>query len=306
MKTPTLRTATLLAAAAGLAAVATAPATADPDPDPWTGALAGTALFDDFHYTGNGDGKITQHGWTLKSGTGAPGAPGITWDPDNVSFTPAGTGEMTLRTTTDGTATGTRQAEIYHQRKYRNGTYAARVRFSNAPVSGPDGDQMVQTFFSVSPLVRPMDPDYSELDFEYLPNGGWGEPNSILHATSWETYQPDPWVMENTYNVSRASYAGWHDLMITVDNKNIKYYVDGKLFATHGEPYLPESDMSINLNQWIIPGGLVADRTPRAYDEKVDYVYYAKDEVLTPRQVRQRVAAYRMSGTDFQDTVPAP
>ena len=36
--------------------------------------------------------------------------------------------------------------------------------------------------------------DYSEYDFEYLPNGGRGETTDILYTTSWE------------------SYAGWHDL----------------------------------------------------------------------------------------------
>ena len=38
---------------------------------------------------------------------------------------------------------------------------------------------------SPSPRCRfDLDPDYGELDFEYLPNGGWGEPSNILYTTT--------------------------------------------------------------------------------------------------------------------------
>ncbi|NUK13694.1 hypothetical protein HRW18_38320, partial [Streptomyces lunaelactis] len=43
---------------------------------------------------------------------------------------------------------------------------------------------------------------------------------------------------------------------------------------------------------------------PRAYDQKVDYVLHVKDQVLTPAQVADRIAAYRAAGTTFEDTVP--
>ncbi|CAM5394841.1 hydrolase [Streptomyces badius] len=38
--------------------------------------------------------------------------------------------------------------------------------------SGPDGDRIVQTFFTINDLKAPMADDYAEYDFEYLPNGG--------------------------------------------------------------------------------------------------------------------------------------
>ncbi|WP_407562614.1 cellulose binding domain-containing protein [Streptomyces sp. 184] len=269
-----------------------------PDPN-------GPALFDDFDYTGHTDARLGQRGWTVRSGGGGPGAPGVGWAPEQVTFPGDGAAAvLNLRTSTDGTAAGTRQTELYHQRKFQQGTYAARVRFSDAPVSGPDGDQMVQTFFTITPLDAPMDPDYGELDFEYLPNGGWGESSHILYATSWETYRPDPWEAVNTHTAARQSYAGWHDLVITVDGDSIDYYVDGQPFAVHGEPYLPETPMSINLNHWIISGGLAGSTTPRAYDQQVDYVYFAKDQTLTPAQVAEQVAAYRAGGVSHQDTVP--
>ena len=74
------------------------------------------------------------------------------------------------------------------RRKYRDGTYATRVRFRNRPTIGPGGDEVVETFYTISPLKKPLDPDYSELDFEYLPNGGWGLAAPTLWVTSWENH----------------------------------------------------------------------------------------------------------------------
>jgi beta-glucanase (GH16 family) len=266
--------------------------------------FAGPALFDDFNYSSYSDPLIPQHGWTLKSGQGGPGVRGATWKPQNFTFaTESGNSIMTMRTRTNGTATGTEQTEIYHKRKFQYGTYAARVRFSDAPVSGPDGDHLVQTFFTISPLNFPMDPDYSELDFEYLPNGGWSVPSSALLAISWETYQETPWQSVAVTTQERSSFAGWHNLVITVDTERINYYIDGRLFATHTEPYLPETTMSLRFNHWLIDLLGVNGRRSRAYDEKVDYVYFLKDQVLTPSQVQGAVDDYRTRRVTFEDSV---
>jgi len=93
-----------------------------------------------------------------------------------------------MTSSTDGPNAKTTQTQICHQRKYLEGTYAARVRFTDNPVSGPGGDQIVQSFYTISPLKAAMDLDYSELDFEYLPNGGWGIAGPTLYATTWETF----------------------------------------------------------------------------------------------------------------------
>jgi hypothetical protein len=190
--------------------------------------------------------------------------------------------------------------------KFRNGTYAARVRFSDAPTHGPDGDRVVQTFFTINDLKAPMADDYAEYDFEYLPNGGWGEPSSTLFTTSWETYAPDPWQTVNQHSESRQSFAGWHDLVLTIDDNAVTYYVDGRHFATHDAAYLPERPMSINFNQWLIDLEGLTSTTPRAYRQQVDYVLHVKDQVLTPAQVTAKVDAYRRAGTSFVDEVPAP
>ena len=76
------------------------------------------------------------------------------------------------------------------------------------PVTGTDGDHLVETFFTITPLNAPMDPNYGEIDFEYLPNGGWGEPSNIFYETTWETYRPDPWEAVNTHTEQRQSLRG--------------------------------------------------------------------------------------------------
>ncbi|MFD6418880.1 cellulose binding domain-containing protein [Streptomyces sp. NPDC060194] len=277
------------------------------DPPPTDPPPTGAALFDDFNYTSHTDPKIAANGWSVRANSGGPGVPGATWAPQNVTFAKEGTNSiMNLESSTAGTPESTKFTEVLTQAtKFKNGTYAARVRFSDAPRSGPDGDRLVQTFFTINDLKAPMADDYAEYDFEYLPNGGWGEPANILYATSWETYRPDPWEAVNAHTESRTSYAGWHDLVLTIDNNVIVYYVDGQEFGRHDAKYLPERPMSINFNQWMIDLAGQTSTTPRSYDQKVDYVFHAKDQVLTPAQVAAKVAAYRSAGTAFTDTVPS-
>src|SRR5262249_61698721 len=116
-------------------------------------------------------------GGIVRPKAGWPGARGAVWSAGNVSFVddPAQSGNRLLRmsSSTDGTVAGTSQTQVCHQRKYLQGTYATRVRFRSSPTAGPDGDQVVETFYAISPLKAPLDPAYSELDWEYLPNGGW-------------------------------------------------------------------------------------------------------------------------------------
>jgi hypothetical protein len=269
-----------------------------PDPpDP-----SGEVLFDDFAYTSSGDPKIAQRGWTVRSGGGGPGVPDAVWDPALVTFPTVG-GNQVLQLESSNNGSSARQTEMYHQRKFFEGTYGARVFFTDTPARGIDGDNVVQTFFTITPLNAPMDPDYGEMDFEYLPNGGWGEPSNILYTTTWETYQPDPWVADNIHTEQRTSFAGWHDLVIQVASGRVRYYIDGNLFADHGDRYYPETPMSINFNLWFISGGLVGQPGDRAYREQVDWLYFAENEVVSPDQVRTRVNGYRTAGVDHVDTV---
>src|SRR5688500_11807164 len=127
-----------------------------------SGDVAEPTLFDDFTYDSRDD--MAANGWIMRTAPGWPGVPGATWGPESFSLhdDPSRAGNRVLRMTssTDGTPAKTRQTQICHERKYLEGTYAARVRFTDAPVSGPDGDKIVETFYLISPLKEPMDLDY--------------------------------------------------------------------------------------------------------------------------------------------------
>ena len=272
-------------------------------------ATADAIFFDDFSYSKTQEMK--RNGWILRTEPGWPGIPGATWSEDGVSLhkhpTEARNWIVRMTSSTDGTTgPNTRQTQICHQRKYLEGTYAARVRFTDSPVSGPGGDQLVESFYSIAPLKAPMDLDYSELDYEYLPNGGWGIDGPTLYATTWETFSPEPnWKKDNVFKTASGSQAGWHTLIKQVMNQKVTYFVDGKLFAEHGGEYYPEDTMSINFNLWFIRDGMIKSSERRAYEEDIDWVFHQAGVALSPEQVDAAVATLRRRSVQFRDTVPA-
>lgn len=288
-------TATLTVAVAGAAAVSAAPTTAPAA----AAAACDQVLFDDFNYTSSSDSRLAQRGWHVRSNTGGPGIPGAAWPTSNVSFP---SGSLQLRAATDGTAGGTSHAEILLPQKFYEGTYAARVKFADVPDSGPDGDHLVETFFTITPLAYDLDPNYGEIDFEYLPNGGWGEPSNIMYQTTWDTYRADPWLAVNTHGEQRQSFAGWQDLVFTVSAGHVKYYINGQLMADHAGDYYPETPMSVNFNLWFIDNAAHTSGTS-VYTQQVDYFYHSVGEVLTAAQVGSRIAGLRAGGVQHTDTV---
>ena len=291
--------AVLVAALAGVGAVALSS-------EPASAADCGY-LFDDFHYSSSADPALTGNGWTPRSYQGGPGVPGANWSPNNITFpTSGGQKVLQLTASTDGTGAGTNHAELYStQKRYLEGTYASRVRFTDTPVSGNDGDHINQTFFTISPLNGDLDPTYSELDIsEYLPNGGWGEQGPINYQTTWYTYRNEPWYADNLHSEQRSSLNGWHDLVAQVANGHVVYYIDGVQVGDHGGKFFPRQTMTINWNLWFIDtathsGGL------STYVEQVDWVLFAKNQVLSPAQVGSATSGYRTAGNTFVDTVAA-
>ncbi|MEV4280182.1 hypothetical protein [Actinoplanes xinjiangensis] len=160
-----------------------------------------------------------------------------------------------------------------------------------------------QTFFTISPLNGDLDPTYSELDIsEYLPNGGWGETGPINYQTTWYTYRNEPWYADNLHSEQRSSLDGWHDLVAQVADGHVVYFIDGVQVGDHGGKFFPRQTMTINWNLWFIDtaahtGGL------STYIEQVDWVLFAKNQVLSPAQVGSQTASYRTAGTRFTDTV---
>ncbi|RLU83037.1 hypothetical protein CTZ27_29055 [Streptomyces griseocarneus] len=204
---------------------------------------------------------------------------------------------MLLRAATDGTAAGTSQAQISTaQRKFYSGTYAARVYFNDKPTVGPEGDHPVQTFYAISPE----NPLYSELDHEYLPNGGWGTPGASHFTTAWRGLPDD----KETYNKNNAinSLQGWHTLQMTVDAGAVVFYVDGERYFSPDSEYYPREAMTINFNHWFVD--LPFTGLTRSWEQKVNWVYYSNSGALTPEQVDVAVQGYYASGTHFTDTVP--
>ncbi len=272
---------------------------------PASSSESSQVFFDDFSYSTTDE--MTANGWIVRSGSGWPGVSGATFRPENVSFVDypdlADNRLLRMTSSTDGTGENTFQTQICHQRKYLEGTYAARVRFSDEPASGSDGDQVVETFYTITPYIKAFDPEYSEMDDEYLPNGGWGGPGLMFYVTTWETVQIEPWNADNTSNSIPGSLAGWHTLVTQVINGTVRYFIDGKLIAQHGGKYYPDAPMSINFNLWFIDGGLVQAAGVREYQEDIDWVFHEADVLLMPEEVNARISELRNASVKFQDTV---
>ena len=271
-----------------------------------TTASAPQIFFDDFNYSDVD--ALAGGGWTVRTEAGHPGIVGAQWgkealrvidDPQNPSNR-----LLQLEASTDGTSTGSRQAQVCHGRKYLEGTFAARVRFSDAPTLGPDGDVVIQSFYLVSPLRFAFDPEFSEVDWEYLPNGGWGDTRTRLYGITWQTVQVDPWKSYNQAHEEVRSLAGWHTLVMQIGLGKTRHYLDGKLLAEHGGRNYPVVAMSLNFNLWFAPGGALPDeQSRRVYQQEVDWVYHIKDQLQTPDEVEQSVLRWRNEHVMYLDTV---
>ena len=265
-------------------------------------------FFDDF--SARDLAALQRGGWTVRERRGHPGLDGAAWGPGSVAVVddPASPGNRLLRlsASTDGSIANTTQAQVCHGRKYFEGTYAARVRFSDAPMRGPDGDVVVQTFYAVAPLRFDFDPEYSEFDWEYLPNGGWGDAATRLYGVSWQTVRIEPWSAHNQPLQEFRSMDGWHVLMMQISGGKTRLFIDGALRAEHGGRNYPVVPMSLNFSLWFAPGGLLPGvNARRTYEQDVDWVFHARNQVLSPLQVDAAVAGLRRAGVPQLDSVPA-
>lgn len=263
-------------------------------------------FFDDFNYTSPQDPIFRAHGWRARTGGGGPGPEGVQWSADQVEFLEDPTDEtnslMRLIARTNGTLEGTTQAEVYTAQRFFEGTYAARVRFTDSPVQGPDVDGVVQTFFSITPWSMAASLDYSEVDFEYLPNGGWGQEGPTLWQTTWEIAEPAQSVSEK----QNFSHEGWNTLVFIVSGGEVHYFVNGSLNSQIGGEVYPESEMGIHFNHWFIANLLSDTAEERIWHQDVDWVLFAPDRTLAPEAVTTEVESFRSSRISRHDSIPQP
>ncbi|HEY8401422.1 MAG TPA: carbohydrate-binding protein [Cytophagaceae bacterium] len=270
---------------------------------------AQTIMFDDFTYSGVNDPQLSAFNkWSIVSGTNGPPS-NAQYSRDNVKFItdPANPNNriMTLSTTVNGTTKATTHSRIETSGfEYFEGTYAARVYFSETPYQYKDAN--IQTFYTiVSHLLGNDGSRYSEIDFEYMAADKWGTATDkqVMYMTSWNRYIPEPWQAWKNYFVSQKSWEGWHTCIFSATNgKDVKFWIDGQYFGAmsvtdnDGSSVYPRSNMQVAFANWIwnnVTGSSTANRTTTL---QVDWTLYYKDQELSPQQVENLVASYRSSG----------
>jgi hypothetical protein len=268
-----------------------------PVPTP-ASTVSGQILFDDFTYITSSDTALTSFGWIARTGTGGPGSANATWSSDYITFEDDNVGKV-LKLTASTNGNSIIQAEFYmSDKKFREGTYAASIWFNDSPDSGPDGDQIVETFFPIASWSDADNDIYCELDFEYLANGGWGSGGPIMWNTTWET------ASDNTSSRTPGSLQGSYQLcIIQAIGNSVKYYLSDQLLATHYDPYCVDGYMTINFNLWFIAEGFIDSSQNRIYTYKVDWVYFCKDTALTREQIETDVEYFRSQSIARVDTV---
>jgi hypothetical protein len=276
---------------------------ASPTNVPGSAPIDSGVLFDDFSYSSTSDGPFGRM-WSVRTERGAPGQQGARWSPSAVGFASSGdVTTMRMTASTDGASSGTVHSEVDStSQKFFAGTYATRMRFTDA-ATGPAGAHVYETFFTISPLRYDNDPLYSEMDFEYLPAGGWGDNRRQMDLTTYYTYDDSTGAMDSKTAVKTQSYDGWHTLVMQVGGGIVTYYIDGaQVHRTTGK-YYPRQKMNLCFNIWFIDGELGPKGAVRTYEQQVDWVYYAEDRILTPAAVDAQIDAQRRAGTRSLDSV---
>ncbi|MFN3862421.1 MAG: glycoside hydrolase family 16 protein [Roseateles sp.] len=257
-------------------------------------ALASGEFFDDFAQPDLA--ALRASGWVLRDGTGHPALPGARFSSAQLSLDG---GLLKLRLTTDGTPANTTLAQLCAPRKFLIGTTTARVRLRDTAGSR---DPIVQAFYLAGPLRHDYDPDFSEVDFEYLPHGGWGSTDTRLYGVSWQTVRLEPWQAFNQASILPGSFDGWQLLTVQVEATRTRHYVNGRLLGEHGGRNVPVKPMAISFNHWISVGAPLG--APRDYQFEVDWVLHQAGKSVAPEAMQARAEQLRQAGVARRDTVP--
>jgi hypothetical protein len=268
-------------------------------------------FFDDFSYSGTSDTNLALMQWIFREGQGKPGITNATWTTNNIQFIDdldtANNLLMRVVADTQGTPASCNRAEVEQkQTRFFEGTYAARLKFTDQPATW--SDITVQAFFTIN-TAQP----YAELDFEYLAydQGVWWGPG--LYETSWGTYidgqpncnqpreiTPNGCVNPNAWRPTNLG--GWHVLMIAVSNGRVQYYLDDSKVADHGGTNYPDTPMAIAFSHWF-DVSLGSSVQFREHEMLVDWVYYGRNAALSTSDVQYLVSRFRADGVVRRDTI---
>jgi hypothetical protein len=262
-------------------------------------------FFDDFIYTSSTDSALTVFGWVARTGSGTasdngpgPSSGTVTWSTNYITFE-NGPVNKVLRVKSSNSGSTATQSELdYNKTQMLEGTYAARVYYTDGPLTGNDGAYVVEApFWTMSDWASTTGTaKYSELDFEYLPNGGWDTSQNAMFTTTWYNDNPS----DNVSNYAIGTFAGWHTLIIVVSNGHVKYYDGTKLLADHSGKYYPRSKMNIIPQIWFAENNV----TGGTFYCDIDWVYYAQNTVLTAAECENTVNALRSSGVVRNNNLP--
>jgi len=89
----------------------------------------------------------------------------------------------------------------------------------------------------------------------------------------------------------------------------VSYYMDDTLLVTHTDTsYIPKTEMLIMYNLWLTGEQFAAGQngTSRMWAQDVDWLYHAKDTVMTRADIEAAVTYYRSHSVKKVDTMPAP
>lgn len=169
--------------------------------------------------------------------------------------------------------------------------------FSDKPTSGSDGDHVSESFFTVSPDHASS--KYSELDYEYMPNGGWGRFGPRLDTTSWRSGERG----DRVTAAHPLRLGGWHTMVITASRTGATTYsVDGRKLFTNRSGDPPREHMSINFSTWFID--LPFKGLSRTWDMRVDWLHHQSGRAESVKNIQKTVAGYTPAGTNFVNTLP--
>lgn len=286
-------------------------------------------FFDDFSYTDNSDNKIEKRGWEIINHNSSPPCRESQYRKEMVSFEKdlnlQGNKLLVLSTIVSSDINKIKFSRMETNKNtmkiFREGIYAARVKFDNNPAQFKDGN--VETFYAINDN-RCNDRKYSECDFEYLPFDVWdktGNRSSSLHLASWEAHGCIGTGPDRCETDIALVSDGWELLKFEVlDGENVKYFLGDHLLDIHntsnqGHSVYPDSDMQIAFANWVWAKKpceyQIGDSLElRVSNFKVDFVFYLQKELnissgynLTADAIKSIVNQLREAGINYANTV---